>query len=237
MDPWVERIIKHVKCRKLHPVASFPSWNLDIVVRMLTLRLDDDLDFVFKKTLFVVFLACPYRIAEFRSISVSSSSFSPHHALLKPHPSFCRKNQTDSYTPSPIVVQQFQDIPSICPVSLLNGYLNLTNALCTEKSVARPDQLWISTSLKPLSLDSIRKWVRDIIFLGDPNARSLGTHTHTIRSQVASHLWAKGTPIKEILSAMNWKAESTFARYYARLGIKASVWAVLAGYLPSEVQV
>ena len=234
-DPWVDKIINHVKRNKPRVPFSFPSWNLDLVVRMLRLRVDEDLGFIFKKSLFIVFLACPYRISEFKSISVSSSAFSPHHVLLRPHPLFVSKNQSDDFTPSPIVIQEFPEIPTLCPVSLINRYLDLTNILCSESKLPRPDQLWLNINLKPLSAKLIRKWIREIIFLGDPNATFRGTHAHTIRSQVASHLLAAGTPVKEIISAMNWRSSSTFTRFYAKLGIKASVQAVLAGHLPSEV--
>ena len=88
-DPWVSKVIQYVKCNKPRTFFNFPSWDLDLVVRMLTLREDFNLGYTFKKTLFIIFLACPYRINEFRSISIATSSFSTHHVLLKTHPSFC----------------------------------------------------------------------------------------------------------------------------------------------------
>ena len=234
-DPWIEAIIRHVRSCKIRPSTNFPSWDLDLVVSMLGSRDDRSIAYTFKKTLFIAFIACPYRIAEFRAISLSSSSFSPEHALLKPHAQFCSKNQIDTFNPSPIVIQAFPDKPEICPVSLLNAYINLTSALCRERGIPRPDQLWLNTNLKPLSLNSIRCWVREIIFLGDPRAELNGTHTHSVRGQVSSHLLAAGVPIKEIISAMSWRSSSTFSRYYAKLGIRTAVRAVLAGHLPAEV--
>ena len=143
----------------------------------------------FSKRLFVSFLACLYRIAEFRAISISMSSFSPHHILLKTHPSFFSKTQTDDFFPSPIIIPAFPELPLICPVSLINKYLLLTERLCAEKGVSRPDHLWLSTNLKPISTYLIRKWVRDVIFLGDPLATNQGTHVHSIRAHVATHFF------------------------------------------------
>ena len=234
-DPWITKIINHVKCRKPRPSYNFPSWNLDLVIRMIQNTENNELSFVFKKTLFIVFIACPYRINEFRSISVSSSSFSAHHSFLRTHPLFSSKNQTDSFTPHPIVIQEYADSPAICPVSLLNIYLNLTKALCSDKGIDRPDQLWLGVNCKPLSSTMIRKWVREIIFMGDPNAKTKGSNPHSIRAQVASHLYAAGVSVKEILTTMNWQSTSTFTRYYAKLGIQSAVHAVLAGHRPSEV--
>ena len=233
-DPWIKKLIQFVRCNNTSVTFNFPSWDLDLVVRMLTLREDVDIPFVFKKSLFIIFLACPYRIEEFRSISLSSSSFSPHHVLLRTHPRFCSKNQTDNFSPSPIVIQEYPDVPQICPVKILNSYITLTRSLCEDKGIARPDNLWLSTQLKPISQDLIRRWVREVIFLGDPRASIVGSHVHSIRGQVATRLLASGASVKEILAAMNWKRESTFFRYYAILGVQSSVRAVLAGHLPDH---
>ena len=70
-------------------------------------------------------------------------------------------------------------------------------------------------------------------FLGDPLAINQGTHALTIRAQMAMHLMAARLSIKEILASMNWISPSTFTRYYAMLGVQASVQAVLAGHHPS----
>ena len=112
------------------------------------MRDDNDLEFVFKKTLFLCFLACPYRIAEFRAVSLSASSFSPLHALLKPHIAFQSKNQTDAFTPNPIIIQAYEEDCDICPVKLLNSYIKITQAKCREKGIERPDQLWLNVNLK-----------------------------------------------------------------------------------------
>ena len=229
LDPWIIKIIKFVKSTNVQPRFNFPSWNLDLVIRMLKVRNETNMDYIFKKTLFIVFLACPYRISEFNAISLSNSSFSSLHALLRSHIAFRSKNQTDSFSPSPIVIQNFPEEPSICPVSLLNKYINLTKALCRDKNIDRPDRLWINTSLKPASLFTLRNWVKEIIFLADPNADPT-IRVHSIRSQVASHLLAYGFSVKEIMASMNWKSSSTFTKYYARLGIQTAVKAVLAGH-------
>ena len=233
-DPWICKIISFVKRNNVNPSFNFPSWDLDLVVRMITLREDVSRLYMFKKTLFVWFLACPYRIQEFRSISLSASNISSHHVLLRPHPKFSSKNQTDVFNPTPIVVQEFPEIPQICPVRLLHNYISITKRLCEEKNIPRPDQLWLSSHLKPISQDVIRKWVRDIIFLGDPNASLQGSHVHSIRGQVSTSLLAAGVSVKEILASMNWKSHSTFFRYYAILGVQSSVRAVLAGRLPDH---
>ena len=228
-DSCIKKLIQYVKSHNTRESVTFPAGNLDLVVCMLKLRDDNDLEFVFKKTLFLCFLVCPYRIAEFRAVSLSASSFSPLHALLKPHIAFQSKNQTDAFTPNPIIIQAYEEDSDICPVKLLNSYIKITQAKCREKGIERPDQLWLNVNLKPISVFIMRKWIKEIIFMGDPNASSK-LRVHSMRAQVASHLMVSGVSVKEILSVMNWKQVSTFSKFYARLGIRAAVKAVLAGH-------
>ena len=228
-DPYIRKLIQYVKSHNTKVSLNFPAWDLDLVVRMLKLREESDWEFICKKTLFLTFLACPYRIAEFRSISLSQSVFSPLHVILKPHLTFQSKNQTDSFNPDPIIIQAYEEDLDICPVRLLTAYVNITQAKCNEKNLPRPDQLWLNKNLKPMSTFVMRKWVKEIIWIGDPNAYE-DIKVHSVRAQVASHLMASGFSVREILISMNWRSASTFARFYARLGIKTAVKAVLAGH-------
>ena len=232
-DPFIKKIIQFVKSKQPKRLYKFPAWNLDLVVQMLKIREDRDMAFVFKKTLFITFLACPYRISEFKAISLSMSAFSPLHVTLKTHPNYYSKNATDTFSPAPIILQQFAECSSLCPVVLLNTYRDWTNSLCAERGIDRPDQFWLNSNLKPLTNNEIRKWVRDIIFLADPQARVKGTNVHSIRAQIASALFASGFTIKEVMGAMSWRSDSTFTRYYSLLGLQTSVSAVLAGHLPA----
>ena len=228
-DEYIKKIIEYVRSHNAKPRVDFPSWNLDLVVNMLKAKEESDVEFLVKKALFLAFLACPYRIAEFGAISLSSSSFSPLHVILKTHYSYLSKNQSDEFTPRPIVIPAYERDPDICPVRLLNTYLNLTKAKCRERNVLRPDKFWLNLNGKPLAVSTMRRWIKEIIFLGDPNA-SMGLRVHSVRGQVSSHLLASGMPVREIMLAMNWRSSSTFREYYARLGIKTAVRAVLAGH-------
>ena len=109
-DPWINKIIQFVKRRNPRTSYNFPKWDLDIVMRMLTSRPETDRDFLFKKTLFISFLACPYRIAEFQAISISMSSFSPHHILLETHPSFSVKIKQITLLLLQSLFQSFQSL-------------------------------------------------------------------------------------------------------------------------------
>ena len=75
----------------------------------------------------------------------------------------------------------------------------LTQRLCAEKGVSRPDHLWLSTNLKSIRPYLIKKRVSAIIFLGGPLATNRGTHAHSIQAHVATHFLAAGFTVKGAL--------------------------------------
>ena len=86
-------------------------------------------------------------------------------------------------------------------------------------------------NLKPINLKTCRNWFRTIIFLADPCANFQNTRFHSVRGTVASALDFKGSSIKQILQQMNWKNDSTYCKFYAKLDLQANVKAVLGGCL------
>ena len=221
-DYCIRNIIKYVKCHSKQITYRFPAWDLNLVIRMLKFRDCKDIQFWLKKVLFLAFIACPFRIGEFNSISLSASVFSPVHIMLKTHITFLSKNETDTSTKNPIVIPEYSEDPDICPVKLLNQYVRWSKSKCRELGIARPDKFWINLNGKPLSVNTMRKWIKEVIFLGDPNA-SGSLKVHSVRGQVASHLHSSGLSVKEVMMAMSWRNESTFKKFYSRLGISTAV--------------
>ena len=106
MNSWITKIIQYVKRPSWSSPDLFLKWKLDMVMDMLSSRPELDQEFLFKKTLIVSFLSYPYRISEFRAISISGSTFTPHHIMLKIHHPFL-KVLTDVFSPSPIIIPIF----------------------------------------------------------------------------------------------------------------------------------
>ena len=217
--------------KKLPP--EFPFWDLDKVLTMLKKPPFSyiNTEFMLQRAFFICLLACPKRIAEFKSISISRSYFSEEKIIFKVHQNFIKKTQTSNYCPKEIIIPQFSSNPQLCPVRNLNIYLKMTEDICKTLNRPRPDSLWIDTLGKPLSLLKMRLWFRKIIFIADPNASLQGTKFHSARNQVASALDARGIPIAQILQHMQWKSASTFQTFYNKLNLNSIKSAVLAGFL------
>ena len=229
-DKYIRKIIQYTKS-KTSKRFNFPSWDLDKVVLMLKESEDSSPLHFFHKVFFICALACPMRISEFSSICISNSTFTPSRCVLRTHPSFLSKNQTDDYTPQDFIMPLNQNCRELCPVTLVNSYLEYTNKLCRERAINRLDRFWLDEKLKPLTVIKMRKWFRDIVFKADPNTKLKGTNFHSVRKQVSTQLLFRGHTIQNILSRMNWKSNSTFRSFYALLGVQSSVDAVLAGHI------
>ena len=218
--------------------SSEDVWDLDKVVVYLK-SIDDrqDVDLVFKKCFFLVLLANPKRISEFKAFVISKIVFFDDNSIiLKPHSKFLSKNHTNKFCPKNISIPQFPQDLSICPVRHLKMYLSLTKRICSHLKIKRPECLWIDSKGKPLNLHKMRSWFRDIVLHADPQATVKSTNFHSIRGVAASALEFKGASISEIAQQMQWSNESTFINFYSKLQLKAYRPAVIAGIQTAAIQ-
>lgn len=228
-DTYIRNMIYSVKCRKPAKEFLFPTWSLDKVMGMFKYSQTECMLSFFQRVLFLTAIACPLRISQFNALVISRSTFTPSKVVLRTHPFFLSKNQSNTFTPADIVISSHPKCKKLCPVISLNQYLEFSEDLCKKRGIPRPDQIWLDTNLKPLKEVKIRAWFREVIFRADPNAKKAGTNFHSIRKHVSTHLLYKNFSIREILTCMNWQSKSVFAKHYALLGLQGSVDAVLAG--------
>ena len=211
--------------------SCFPPWDLDKVLGMLLNPPEGYINnsFLMQKSFFLALLACPKRISEFKALSLPRITFTENSVVLKPHQKFVKKNESCSFSPRDITIPSYPALSAICPVKNLQIYLRITNAICRERNVERPLELWIDENAKPLSLYKMRQWFRNIIFLSYPGASFPVTNFHSVRSQVASALDFRGISISTIIDQMGWASTTTFQRFYSKFNIISSKEAVLAG--------
>ncbi|XP_068247310.1 uncharacterized protein [Palaemon carinicauda] len=228
-DKYVKAMISGANRRKPRNSHQFPGWDLDKVISFLNTTRDNSTLLLTQKTLFLVALACPLRANQFNNLSISRSTFTPEHIVLRNHPSFMAKNQKNNYTPIEISFRKLPNRPKICPVRQLNFYLEYTNKVCMERNIDRKDHIWLDEHFKIMSLQKMRQLFRECIFRADPNATKQSTNFHSIRGQASSRLLYNGVSIQEIMSRMNWRSDSVFSSYYALLGLQGAFDAVVAG--------
>ena len=226
-------LLKYVKSHHVKNPCNFVPWSIDKTLLMLE---DPPADycndlFICKKAFFLCLLADPRRISEVCALTLSKSSFCSDSVILRSHSGFTPKNATASFCPQEIVIPSFAENPSLCPVLNLSKYLKLTESIAIKLNKHRPDFLWVDLNLKPVTQKTCRQWFRDVIFLADPSASIKNMKFHSVRGSVASALDFKGCSVKQILQLMNWKSESTYKQFYAKLNLQANVKAVIGGVL------
>ena len=224
------QLLKYCKTHHKKKVQEFPPWDLDKVILMLRDPPEEYNSSLFEmqKAFFLVLLAAPKRIAEFQSLTISKSTVGEDFIILRPHQKFIKKNHSSNFVPRDLKIPCFKECSSICPVKNLKNYLRISDNLCKENNVHRPDNLWIDSKGKPLSLLKMRSWFRSIIFKSDPSCSIKETIFHSVRGQVASSLDCRGIPLNIIISQMQWKSSSTFQKYYSKLNVKSHCPAILA---------
>ena len=200
-----------------------PSWSINDVLSSLTVPpyepiQDAPLEALVHKTLFLVAAASARRRSELHALSVKKGfiRFSPGGVSLLPDPHFLAKNQTESFSPTPVFLPKIESISSVpedrlvCPVRALKWLLH------KSKNLRSSDALFIlpRSPYTAASKDTISKW---LIRLIQPHASPSETvRAHDIRAQAASTAWFRGIPLPDIMSAASWKTPSTFVACYLK---------------------
>ena len=198
-----------------------PSWSINDVLQSLTRPPYEPihnapLDALTRKTLFLIAAASARRRSEIHALSVKPGfiRFAQSGVSLLPDPDFLAKNQTETFTPTPIFLPTMSSASATredrfyCPVRALKWYIEKTKSLRTS------DALFIlpRSPYNQASKDTISKWlVRTISPFVTPED---SVRAHDIRSHATSAAWFQGVPIQDILNAAAWKTPSTFVSCY-----------------------
>ena len=185
----------------------------------------------FKKCFFLVLLASPRRINEFKALVVSRIVHCADGSLvLRPHSHFIKKNHSDKFYPQDVPIPSFPEMPEICPVEHMKNYLQLTSDIFQHKRKRRPDSIWLDINGKPLNLSKMRSWFRQIVLSGDTEASRETTTFHSIRAVAASALEYRNLSIAEICKGMQWSSTSTYTEFYSKLHLESESPAIIAGF-------
>ena len=113
----------------------------------------------------------------------------------------------------PTVVEfvAYPDNPNIRVVTTLKAYLDRTSALRGDAQ-----QLFVSYSkpFKPVSWDTISRWVRTVLQKSGIDVNPF--KPHSTRAAATSKAFLKSVPLEHILSVAGWSSSVTFAKFYKK---------------------
>lgn len=233
----LKQLFKYAKSHLKKQSVSVPCWKIDKVLSVLmskkfkerckfNSKLRNDAD------MFLVLLACPKRISEFSDFRLSSLKFYKNGSMsIHPSSTFFAKNHSATFQPENYNIEPNVKFPDICPVMAMKRYVNYTNKWCHNKKIVRPDFLWLNDRGTRASHQYLRSSVRNIIKESDSNISNKQSKFHSIRSVVASNMFAKYS-LSMVMKRMQWASSSTFYKYYAKLGAVTNCPSVLAGCAP-----
>ena len=204
-DKVIKDLLQYTKSHTIKSNKSFPFWDLNKILEMFNsiqfkTLCERDPKLFFKKVLFLVLLASSKRINEFKAISISKSFIEGEEITLRTHPKFIKKNADALFNPEEISFLSFPENKEICPVYNLKMYLDITDRICAEKNIVRPDQLFIKEGETPFTTHQLRSSVREIIIRTDPLAPRPSTSFHSVRKATSTLLDYRGFNINQILN-------------------------------------
>ena len=236
-DPDLHRLFSSFHRDRPKSFRNLPKWNLSVVLNELTKApfepmKDTDLKHLTLKTAFLLALASGKRRSEIHAwVANKVSNLGQWEKVaLFPSSDFIAKNQlaregsqSVSLVIIPalttIVVRQFKEDRTLCPVRSLRYYLDRTKDLRGSRSL-----LFISfkkghtSDIRPATLSS---WLKQTILLcykqADQQALDLvQVKAHDIRAFAASKAFYGGVSVDQIMQACHWKAHNTFTNFYLK---------------------
>lgn len=229
-SPALNALVKGIFNTRPPERTLVPDWDLPTALRLLSKTPYEPmgnatLEDITKKTVFLVAAASGRRVSDIHALSIAGEhlSISPSGARLLPRSGYLAKNQTQDFTPAPIILPDLRrtanspDDGPWCPVRALKFYLSRT-----ESYRGTEDKLFLITR-KPFSgasKQTIARWIVDIIreSVTEADNETLGSRVgaHSLRSQASAWASYKGASLSDIMDAMGWSSSTTFQSTYLK---------------------
>ena len=229
-DPVLKNLVKAFEVEVPRVRVRAPTWNLDVVLKALTLPpfeplVSSSFRELTKKTLFLLALATAKRVGELQALA-HSFVWQGGDAILSYLPEFVAKTETLlNPLPREFRLKSLSGILGngdeellLCPVRALRIFRERTMDLRP-----RPRTLFVSLRdrSKPLSKNALSYLLKETILhshreLGEDHFPVMRVKAHDIRGVATSlNLW-RNKSFSVILDAASWKTPSVFANHYLR---------------------
>ena len=176
MRIFIKDLLRYVKSHLIKKDKRFPKLSLDKILEILTSSYfnklcEADYSLYFKKIIFLKVLPNSRRVSEFQPFSLSKLNFKYSE---KTHNKFVKKNATATYSPIDVNIPEFSENKLICPLNNLRKYLEITDALCQDNKIIRPNQLFINMDGFPITKHQLRAFIRNNIARANPFSLNQG---------------------------------------------------------------
>ena len=224
-------LFKHFKKSCPPREVSPPPWDVALVLNSLRglpyepLQ-ESHLKDLTLKTVFLLALASSKRVGELHALSYkvahtrgwkeASFSFIPEFVAKNQDPSKADPSFWSFSVPSlDDFVGGEEEEMALCPVRAIRTYLKRTRHLRPQAK-----RLFVSTkdSLKPISVNSISCWIKEVIRRAYGNDRAIcpRAKAHELRAVGTSLVFRKNLSLNQVLQAGVWKSQNTFTSFYLK---------------------
>jgi hypothetical protein len=121
-------------------------------------------------------------------------------------------------------VKRFLSSPRLCPVEAISFFLK-----CERKVRANDDFLFVSSTGRRATKDTLRRWV-----LFELKLAGIDASAGSCRSASTSLALERNVPINIIMKSAGWSSENTFRQYYQKCVARGTT-NKLDGYMMSEL--
>ena len=160
------------------------------------------------------------RCQTIHSITVGSVNVY-HEKVVIVIPKLIKQSRRKRHLP-PLELMAFEN-PKLCIVHTINEYLHRTQSMRAVNKKGEIDEnsnLFLSylKPHKPVSRDTVARWIRDVLTKSGIDTRLFTPHS--TRSASTSAAVRKGTPMNIILKTAGWSRQSTFAAFYNKVPVQ-----------------
>ncbi|XP_071133050.1 uncharacterized protein [Mytilus edulis] len=221
--PYITRLIKGVFNSRPPTIKLLPEWDLQLVLNLLQKEPFEpieniDLKHLSFKTVFLISITTFRRCSDLQSLRVNHSCMRIQQKGITFIRCGLAKQDRQNHRNSKIVVPAFTDNKKLDPVTCLLQYLERAKKFRSSLDKDQQGKLFLSTCEphKPVTSQTISKWIVQVIKLAYPDSSLKNIKAHSTRAIGPSWALYKGASINSILEAADWSSESTFGKFYLR---------------------
>lgn len=205
--PTVVRFMRGIKNKRPSMPRYQTTWDTDCVIKFLKQFDHSDLKNLTLKLTMIIALITAQRAQTLTKLRLSEMSRVGDKVVFRIGAGL----KTKAPGTAVVELKPFDEDKTICPVTLLDLYVNLTAEL-------RSDDHLLVSFVKPhnkVHVDTIRRWITNVMSLSGIDIEAY--KPHSTRAAATSKAKAKQVPLEVIMGAAMWSNSCTFAKYYDKV--------------------